>query len=155
MMPLNLRIRSYKTIAIIFIASLAINVLAIKSTYGTLNDIPIGESSPKLLQSSDGNDFLFGGSTQQRSNPGDPNANPPFPFVPSNDPITPDPTTGAQVQIFIIFTGPSGVDTSDLEGIANTTGGDFFRVSTDEEWANILLKIMNLPPGSMNTPPQR
>ena len=32
-MPLNLRIRSHKTIAIIFIASLLINVLAMKSTY--------------------------------------------------------------------------------------------------------------------------
>lgn len=32
-MPVNLRIRSYKTIAIIFIASLLINVLAMKSTY--------------------------------------------------------------------------------------------------------------------------
>ena len=32
-MPLNLRIRSHKTIALIFIASLLINVLAMKSTY--------------------------------------------------------------------------------------------------------------------------
>ncbi|MEG3875149.1 MULTISPECIES: hypothetical protein [unclassified Microcoleus] len=36
-MPVNLRIRSYKTIAIIFIASLLINVLAIKSTYSQQN----------------------------------------------------------------------------------------------------------------------
>jgi hypothetical protein len=93
--------------------------------------------------------------TQQRSNPGDPNANPDFPYVPSNDPITPDPTTGAQVQIFIIFTGPSGVDTSALEDIAETTGGQFFTASTDQDLVNILLKIINLPPGSVNTPPTR
>lgn len=43
-MPLNLRIRSYKTIAIIFIASLLINVLAIKSTYSQ-------QSCPKVQTS--------------------------------------------------------------------------------------------------------
>ncbi|MEG4246762.1 Ig-like domain-containing protein [Microcoleus sp. MON2_D6] len=100
--------------------------------------------------------LAFGGDgssdTQQRSNPGDPNANPPFPFVPSDDPITPDPTT-AQVQIFTIFTGPNGVDTSALEGIANTTGGDFLKASTDQDLVNILLNIINLPPASVNTPP--
>ncbi len=95
-----------------------------------------------------------GSSGTQLSNPGDPNANPPFPFVPSNDPITPDPTP-AQVQIFIIFTGPSGVDTSALERIAETTGGGFFRTMTDEDLASILLKIINLPPEPVNTPPQR
>jgi len=99
--------------------------------------------------------LAFGGdgsSATQRSNPGDPNANPPFPFVPSNDPITPDPTT-AQVQIFTIFTGPSGVDTSALEGIADTTGGDFLTASTDEDLVDILLGIINLPPEPVNTPP--
>ena len=43
-MPVNLRIRSYKTIAIIFIASLLINVLAIKSTYSK-------QSCPKVQTS--------------------------------------------------------------------------------------------------------
>ncbi|MEG3878372.1 hypothetical protein QT972_13405 [Microcoleus sp. herbarium7] len=43
-MPLNLRIRSYKTIAIIFIASLLINVLAMKSTYSK-------QSCPKVQTS--------------------------------------------------------------------------------------------------------
>jgi Ca2+-binding RTX toxin-like protein len=90
--------------------------------------------------------------TQQRSNPGDPNADPDFPFVPSDDPITPDPTT-AQVQIFTIFTGPSGVDTSALEGIADTTGGDFLTTSTDGDLVSILLNIINLPPETVNTPP--
>jgi len=99
--------------------------------------------------------LAFGGddsSGTQRSNPGDPNADPDFPFVPSDDPITPDPTT-AQVQIFTIFTGPSGVDTSALEGIADTTGGDFLTASTDEDLVNILLNIINLPPEPVNTPP--
>lgn len=100
--------------------------------------------------------LAFGGDgssdTQQLYGPGDPNANPPFPFVPSDDPITPDPTT-AQVQIFTIFTGPNGLDTSALEGIANTTGGEFLTASTDQDLVNILLNIINLPPGSVNTPP--
>ncbi|MEG4246764.1 hypothetical protein QUA46_27620 [Microcoleus sp. MON2_D6] len=43
-MPVNLRIRSYKTIAIIFIASLLINVLAMKSTYSK-------QSCPKVQTS--------------------------------------------------------------------------------------------------------
>ncbi|MEG3900253.1 MULTISPECIES: Ig-like domain-containing protein [unclassified Microcoleus] len=96
-------------------------------------------------------------STQQRSNPGDPNANPPFPFVPSDDddPITPDPTdpTTAQVQIFTIFTGPNGTNTSALEDIADTTGGEFLKTTTNEDLVSILLNIINLPPGSANTPP--
>jgi Ca2+-binding RTX toxin-like protein len=93
-----------------------------------------------------------GSSGTQRNNTGDPNANPDFPFVPSDDPITPDPTT-AQVQIFTIFTGPSGVDTSALEGIADTTGGDFLTASTDEDLVDILLGIINLPPEAVNTLP--
>ncbi|MCC3454937.1 hypothetical protein [Microcoleus sp. PH2017_08_TRC_O_A] len=43
-MPLNLKIRSHKTIAIIFIASLLINVLAIESTYSQ-------QSCPKVQTS--------------------------------------------------------------------------------------------------------
>lgn len=43
-MPVNLKIRSHKTIAIIFIASLLINVLAIKSTYSQ-------QSCPKVQTS--------------------------------------------------------------------------------------------------------
>jgi hypothetical protein len=103
--------------------------------------------------------LAFGGdgsSGTQRSNPGDPNANPIFPFVSSDDPITPDPTTPttAQVQIFTIFTGGSSdVDTSALEGIAGTTGGDFLTTTTDEDLVNTLLNIINLPPESVNTPP--
>ena len=45
-------------------------------------------------------------------------------------PITTDPAT-AQVQIFTIFTGPNNANTSALENIASTTGGDFFKVSTN------------------------
>jgi len=101
--------------------------------------------------------LAFGGDGSigtKRGNPDDSNANPDFPFVPSDDPITPDPTT-AQVQIFTIFTGLGGfVDTSDLESIADTTGGDFLTAKTDEDLVNILLKIIELPPdGSVNAPP--
>jgi hypothetical protein len=103
--------------------------------------------------------LAFGGdsssSTEQLFGPSDPNANPPFPFVPVDDPITPDPTTPttAQVQIFTIFTGGSGVDTSALESIAGSTGGDFLTTTTDEELVDTLLNIINLPPESANTPP--
>ncbi len=189
-MLLNLRIRSHKTIDIIFIASLLINVFAINGTAidaarsenidmssaalgakdgvasGQVNalassigaTIGAGSSVAGSDSSVDTLSLALGGdgssSTQQRSNPGDPNANPPFPFVPSDDPITPDATTGAEVQIFIIFTGPSGVDTSALEDIAETTGGAFL-TATDEDLVNILLKIINLPPGSVILLPQR
>jgi hypothetical protein len=111
--------------------------------------------------------LAFGGDASSgttRNNPGDPNANPDFTFVLSDDPITAKPAT-AQVQIFTIFTGPSGVDTSAFKDIAGTTGGDFFTASTrkgkditattrddffggsrDEDLVSILLKIINLPP---------
>ena len=96
-------------------------------------------------------------STQQRRYSSDSDANPPFPFVPSDDddPITPDPTepTTAQVQIFTIFTGPKGTDTSAFEDIAGTTGGGFFNATTNEDLVNTLLNIINLPPGSVITPP--
>ncbi|MEG3893371.1 Ig-like domain-containing protein [Microcoleus sp. Z1_A1] len=96
-------------------------------------------------------------STQQRRYSSDSDANPPFPFVPSDDddPITPDPTdpTTAQVQIFTIFTGPNGTNTSALEDIADTTGGEFLKTTTNEDLVSILLNIINLPPGSANTPP--
>ncbi len=129
-----------------------VNALAssIGATIGARSSVAGAGGSVDTFNLAFGGDSSSG--TQQRSNPGDPNANPTFPFVPSDDPITPDPTT-AQVQIFTIFTGPNGVDTSALEGIANTTGGDFLTASTDEDLVNILLNIINLPPGSVNTPP--
>jgi hypothetical protein len=96
-------------------------------------------------------------STQQRRYSSNSDANPPFPFVPPDDdePITPDPTepTTAQVQIFTIFTGPKGTDTSALENIASTTGGGFFNATTNDDLVNTLLNIINLPPKSANTPP--
>ena len=71
-------------------------------------------------------------------------SNPDFSFVPSDDPIPADPTT-AQLQIFTIFTGSSSVDTS-LEAISRTTNGSSFKATTDEDLANTLLNIINLPP---------
>jgi len=93
-----------------------------------------------------------GSSSAQRSQVDDFNANPPFPFVPSDDPIPFDPTT-AQLQIFTIFTGGSGLDTSDFEGIAGTTGGRFFRATTGDDVLDTLLEIINLPPAGENTSP--
>jgi Ca2+-binding RTX toxin-like protein len=85
-----------------------------------------------------------GSSSAQRSQLNDFNANPPFPFVPSDDPIPPDPTT-AQLQIFTIFTGSSDINTSDFEGIARTTGGRFFRSRTGDDVVDTLLNIIKLP----------
>lgn len=129
-----------------------INALAssIGATIGARSSVAGAGGSVDTFKLTLGNDSSS--STQQLLNPSDPNANPDFPFVPSDDPITPDPTT-AQVQIFTIFTGPNGVDTSALEGIANTTGGDFLKTSTDRDLVDILLNIINLPPGSANAPP--
>jgi Ca2+-binding RTX toxin-like protein len=93
-----------------------------------------------------------GSSTAQRSQGDDFNANPPFPFVPSNDPIPRDRTT-AQIQIFTIFTGPSDIDTSAFEGIAGTTGGRFFRSATGDAVVDTLLDIIKLPSAGENTPP--
>jgi Ca2+-binding RTX toxin-like protein len=93
-----------------------------------------------------------GSSGAQRSQPDDFNANPPFPFVPSDDPIPFDPTT-AQLQIFTIFTGSSDVNTSDFEGIASTTGGRLFRTTTGDDMLDTLLDIINLPPAGENTSP--
>jgi hypothetical protein len=81
-------------------------------------------------------------SGTQRSRQRDPDAKPDFPFVPSDDPIPPDPTT-AKLQIFTIFTNSSGVDPS-LESIAKTTGGGFF-ATTNENVVSTLLNIINLP----------
>ncbi|HEY9903594.1 MAG TPA: bluetail domain-containing putative surface protein [Candidatus Sericytochromatia bacterium] len=92
-----------------------------------------------------------GSSGTQRSSQGDPDANPDFPFVPSDDPIPPDPTT-ATLQIFTIFTGTSDVDTSALESIARTTGGKFSRTATDKDLVNTLLDIIKLPPTDIGLP---
>lgn len=86
-----------------------------------------------------------GSSGTQRSNKTDPDANPDFSFVPSDDPIPPDSTT-ATLQIFTIFTGSSDVDTSALESIARTTGGKFSRTTTDEDLVNTLLDIIKITP---------
>lgn len=52
-MPANLRIRSYKTIVIIFIASLLINVLALKSTYSKQSCQKV-QTSIQIIDEADG-----------------------------------------------------------------------------------------------------
>ena len=53
------------------------------------------------------------------------------PFTPANDPPTPD-TSMATVEIYTILTGGTSVDTSDLEAIAETTGGEFLEAPTPD-----------------------
>ena len=67
------------------------------------------------------------------------------PFVPSDDPVTPD-TSEATLEIFTILTGGGGVDTSDLEDIAEATGGDFLTAVTPDDLVETLLEIIELPP---------
>jgi Ca2+-binding RTX toxin-like protein len=84
-------------------------------------------------------------STAARSRASDPDTNPNFLFVPSDDPITPDLTT-AQVQIFTIFTGPTGSDTTALSAIANANSGAFLTAPTNDELVKKLLEIISAPP---------
>jgi Calx-beta domain/Domain of unknown function (DUF4114)/RTX calcium-binding nonapeptide repeat (4 copies) len=60
----------------------------------------------------------------------------------SAEPIDPNPTT-AQVQIFTIFTGDSGTDTSALAKIANDNGGEFLAGLSNEDLVQRLSEIVN------------
>jgi Ca2+-binding RTX toxin-like protein len=75
----------------------------------------------------------------------DPNANIDLPFVSSDDPITPDLTT-TEIQIFTIFTGPAGTDTTALSDIAAANGGAFLTAPTNDELVRQLLAIISAPP---------
>jgi Ca2+-binding RTX toxin-like protein len=81
----------------------------------------------------------------------DPTANPSPPFVISDEPFTPDLTT-AEVQIFIIFTGPDGSDTLSLQDIATANGGAFLTAPSNDDLLRQLLAIINVPPTG-NAPP--
>jgi Ca2+-binding RTX toxin-like protein len=83
---------------------------------------------------------LFG--SDDPTNPGDPYIPT---FVSSGEPIDPDPTTG-QVQIFTIFTGPTGSDTTALSSIASANGGAFLTAPTNSELVKKLLEIIEAPP---------
>ncbi len=91
---------------------------------------------------------LAGGTSSSASLFGsdDPNASNNFkPFVSSNEPIDPDPTT-SQVQIFTIFTGPAGTDTAALSSIASANGGALLTAPTNNDLVNKLFEIINAPP---------
>lgn len=89
-------------------------------------------------------DFDDSSTLSGRSGTDDPNA-PDFPdFVPSDDPFVPD-TSAANIEIYTIFTGPSGVDTSAHETIAADTGGSYFTAESGEDLVDVLLEIINLP----------
>jgi len=129
---------------------LADEVLALASNIGA--SIEFDYSSTGSRGSVDTFSLAFegdGSSGTQRSRQRDPDTTPDFPFVPSDDPIPPDPTT-AKLQIFTIFTNSSGVDPS-LESIAEATGGGFFP-TTNGDVVSTLLNIINLPP-PVNTAP--
>ncbi len=79
-----------------------------------------------------------------RSEPGDPSAGPPPAYVAADDPITPDTTT-AQVQIFTIFTGPSGTDTAPLADIAAANGGALLTAPDNDSLVAALLAIISAP----------
>jgi Ca2+-binding RTX toxin-like protein len=95
--------------------------------------------------------LAFAGGAAARNNPGDPNANPGIPFELSDDLITPDTTT-AEVQIFTIFTGPTGTDTTALSDIATANGGAFLTAPTNDELVRQLLAIISAPPNGNTAP---
>jgi Ca2+-binding RTX toxin-like protein len=84
-------------------------------------------------------------NAQQLISPSDPFASVDFPLVTPNNPVVPDLTT-AQVQIFTIFTGPSGSDTAALSKIANDNSGAFFTASTNDDLVRKILEIISAPP---------
>jgi Ca2+-binding RTX toxin-like protein len=99
-----------------------------------------------LAGSSSSGASLFG--SDDPTNPGDPFT---LPFVSSNEPIDIDPST-SQVQIFTIFTGPSGSDTAALSSIASANGGAFLNAPTNDELVKKLFEIINAPPVINGTP---
>jgi hypothetical protein len=64
---------------------------------------------------------------------------------------TPDPTN-ATLQVFTIFTGPDGTDTSGLTDIASQTGGKFFTAADSATLVDTILSIIDLPPPGSHTP---
>lgn len=75
-----------------------------------------------------------------------------LPFEPSNDPITPDPTT-AEVEIYTIFTGSNFVDTTAFESISSETNGEFLKAPTSDALVDTLLEIIEAPIVDPPTPP--
>ncbi|WP_165375336.1 DUF4214 domain-containing protein [Roseovarius nitratireducens] len=55
----------------------------------------------------------------------------------------------ANVEIFTIFTGPDGVDTSELEAIARNNGGTFSDAADDDALVAILEEIISAPPADV------
>ncbi|WP_128566097.1 hypothetical protein, partial [Methylobacterium crusticola] len=80
-----------------------------------------------------------------RSDPGDPNAPPSTETPLSDNPIATDSTT-AKVEIYTIFTGPTGTDTSALKAIADANGGSLLTAPTNDDLVNALLSIIAAPP---------
>jgi hypothetical protein len=65
-------------------------------------------------------------------------------FDPTDEPVTPD-LTPTPVQIFTIFTGPVGTDTTALSQIAKANGGAFLTAPTNDELVKHLFEIINGP----------
>jgi Ca2+-binding RTX toxin-like protein len=63
----------------------------------------------------------------------------------SEDPLDPDLTT-AEVQIFTIFTGSSGTDTTALSAIASANGGVLLTDPTNDDLVKKLFEIIAPPP---------
>jgi Ca2+-binding RTX toxin-like protein len=121
------------------VTALAQNIGATVTTSSSLAGMggSVSTFGLSFKNSSSSSSSLFG--------PDDPDANLNLPFVPSDEPIAPDPTT-AQVQIFTIFTGPAGTDTKALSDIANANDGAFLTAPTNDELVKKLLEIISAPP---------
>jgi hypothetical protein len=81
----------------------------------------------------------------------DPNSSDGPVFVNDTDAIVPD-TTKATLQIYTIFTGPAGTDTSGLKDIASESGGTFFTAVNSDDLVKDILNVINAPPPNSHTP---
>ena len=100
--------------------------------------------------------LVFGGSgSAGLVSPGDPNADSLPPFVLTDEPIVPDTRT-TQVQIFTIFTGPLGTDTTALDAIASSNGGKLLTVEDNNALVDALFTIIaiNEPPSYLGGCPK-
>lgn len=67
------------------------------------------------------------------------------PYEPADSTIAPDPRT-ATLEVYTIYTGPTGGSITGLAEIAAATGGKFLTATTPEEIVEALLEIITAPP---------
>jgi Ca2+-binding RTX toxin-like protein len=120
------------------VEALAANIGATISSHSSLSGSGGSVDTFRLTLASDGS------SVAGRSEPSDPNGSSPSTIL-HDDPAVPD-TSGTTLQVYTIFTGPTGTDTSGLADIAAGTGGSFLTAPDNDALVKALLDIINIPP---------